>query len=137
MSDISITAASVIPSSNAQTVRKSAASTITAGQVLYLLAAGTVAPADANGASPLMNVYGIAANGGAVGQLITVIKSDPALVIGATLVIGDTLWLSATAGGITSTAADIVTGMFVTALGVAISTTAFNFNPTAAGAAKP
>lgn len=135
--DLSITAANVIPSANAELYRKTAAATITAGQTVYLLAAGTVGLADANGASPLYNVYGIAVTGGGAGQVITVCRKDPALVIGATLTIGDTLWLSATAGGITITAADNVTGMYVTALGVAGSTTAFNFNPTAAGAVKP
>lgn len=137
MADISITAASVIPSANAELYRKTAAATITAGQVVYLLANGTVGLADANGASPLYNVFGIAVTGGGAGQVITVCRKDAALVIGATLVIGDTLWLSATPGGITSTAADIVTGMFNTVLGVAVSTTAFNFNSTAAGAVKP
>lgn len=138
MADISITAASVIPSasSSATKVQKVLAATVTAGQTLYLLANGTVGLADANVAAPVSTVYGIAANGGAAGQTITVIREDPALAIGATLTIGDTLWQSATAGGITITASDNVSGMYVTSLGVAVSTTAFNFNPVAAGAVK-
>jgi hypothetical protein len=135
MADISITAASVIPSVNAETVRKNAAETITAGQVVYLNTSGLVAKADANLSAAAATVYGIAANGGGTGQLITVVKKDPALVIGATIAIGDVLVLSATAGGI-APAADLATGHYATVLGVGISTTAINFLPVAAGAAK-
>ena len=135
MADISITAANVIPSVNAETVRKNAAETITAGQVVYLNTSGLVAKADANLSAAAATVYGIAANGGGSGQLITVVKKDPALVIGATVAIGDILILSATAGGI-APAADLATGHYCTVLGVAISTTAINLAPVAAGAAK-
>jgi len=135
MADISITAANVIPSVNAETVRKNAAETITAGQVVYLNTSGLVAKADANLSAAAATVYGIAANGGGSGQLITVVKKDPALVIGATVAIGDILILSATAGGI-APAADLATGHYATVLGVAISTTAINLAPVAAGAAK-
>lgn len=135
MADISITAANVIPSANAKTVRKAAAETITAGQVVYLNSSGNVAKADANLSAAAATVYGIAANGGGAGQLITVVKEDPALVIGATVAIGDILILSATAGGICP-AADLASGHYGTVLGIAISTTAINFKPIAAGAAK-
>lgn len=136
MADLSITAASVIPSANARRISRVAASTITAGQVVYRLTAGTVAPADANGASPLFNVLGIAENGGGAGQRISVITEDPALAIGATVVIGDVFILSATAGGIADVA-DAAAGHYVTVLGVAVSTSAINFKPVAAGAAIP
>lgn len=136
MADLSITAASVVPSANARRISRVAASTITAGQVVYQLTAGTVAPADANGASPLFNVLGIAENGGGTGQRISVITEDPALAIGATVVIGDVFILSATAGGIADVA-DAAAGHYVTVLGVAVSTSAINFKPVAAGAAIP
>jgi len=136
MADLSITAASVVPSANARRISRTAASAITAGQVLYQLAAGTVAPADANGASPLFNVVGIAENGGGTGQRISVITEDPALAIGATVVIGDVFILSATAGGIADVA-DAAAGHYVTVLGVAVSTSSINFKPVAAGAAIP
>lgn len=136
MADLSITAASVVPSANARRISRVAASTITAGQVVYQLTAGTVAPADANGASPLFNVLGIAENGGGAGQRISVITEDPALAIGATVAIGDVFILSATAGGIADVA-DAAAGYYVTVLGVAVSTSAINFKPIAAGAAIP
>lgn len=135
MADLSITAASVIASSAARRISKAAASTITAGQVVYLNSSGTVAPADANASAATAAVLGIAENGGGAGQRISVITKDPALVIGATVAVGDILVLSATAGGI-APAADLTTGHYATVLGVAVSTTAINFDPLAAGAIK-
>lgn len=135
MADISITAANVIAGSNARRVSKLAASTITAGQLVYLLAAGTVAAADANGASPLYTILGIAENGGGAGQRISVITEDDDLTIGATVAIGDILIASATAGGI-APAADLTTGWFATVVAVAKSTTKVIFKILAAGAAK-
>lgn len=135
MADISITAANVIPSANAKIVRKAAAETITAGQTLYLNTSGLVAKADANLSAAASTVYGIAVNGGGAGQLINVVKEDPALRIGATIAIGDILILSATAGGI-APAADLASGHYGTVLGIGISTTEINFKPIAAGAAK-
>ena len=136
MADISITAANVIPSANAQLYRKTLAATSTAGQVVYLDTNGKAALADANASAAASTVYGILVTGGGAGQLATVCTKDPALVIGATVAIGDILILSATAGGI-APAADIASGYYGTVLGIATSTTAINFNPTAAGAAKP
>ena len=135
MADLSITAASVIASSAARRISKAAASTITAGQVVYLNSSGTVAPADANASAATAAVLGLAENGGGAGQRISVITQDPALVIGATVAVGDILVLSATAGGI-APAADLTTGHYATVLGVAVSTTAINFDPLAAGAIK-
>lgn len=133
MADLSITATSVLASSAARRVVKDAASTVTAGQPVYLTTSGTVAPADAND-STKASVLGIAENGGAAGQPISVVTKDPAFALGATVAIGDVLILSATAGGI-APVADATTGDFVTVLGVAVSTSAINLNPTAAGAA--
>lgn len=135
MADISITAASVIPGSNARRVSKIAASTITAGQLVYQLAAGTVAPADANGASPLFTILGIAENGGGAGQRISVITEDDDLTIGATVAIGDVLIASATAGGI-APVADLTTGWYGTIVGIAKSTSKVVFKIIASGAAR-
>jgi hypothetical protein len=91
--------------------------------------------ADANGAAATRNVVGIALNGGSDGQPIKYATSDPALVLGATLVVGQDYMLSDTPGAV-APVSDAVSGDYVTVLGVAISTTELNFNPTAAGAAK-
>ena len=61
--------------------------------------------------------------------------SNPAN-LGITNTIGDILILSATAGGI-APPADAATGMYVTVLGVAKSSTLVNFKPLASGAAIP
>jgi hypothetical protein len=136
--DISITAASVVPSASAKFATKTAGATITAGQVVYEDTGDSnkVKLADTDSATALARVvFGIAATGAAAGQPVRIIREDPALVIGATVAVGDVLILSGTAGGICP-AADAATGDYVTFLGVARSTTAINFKPVASGAAK-
>ncbi len=137
MSDISITAESVIPSGAAQFERRFADENITAGQTLYKLDNGKVGLFDANGAPPLCVFEGIACDTAAEGQPCVYARKDPlGLTIGATVAIGDSFWASGTPGGITKTPADVVTGWYAVHLGVAISTTQIIFNPTSAGAAK-
>lgn len=135
MADYSQTATSVIPSARAVIVKRKAASTVAAGQPVRLVTATTVSPADANLSAAAALVFGIAISGGGTGQWIWIVVKDPALGIGITLAVGDIVILSATAGGI-APASDAASGMYITVLGVAISTTAINFNPIAAGAVK-
>lgn len=139
MADIAITAANVLQSASAQLERREAAEAITAGQTLYKLANGKVGLFDANGATPLCVFEGIAVDNAATGQQVVYAKKDlGGFTIGATVVIGDSFWASGTnPGGITKTAADVVTGWFAVHLGVALSTTKFYLNPTSALAAKP
>lgn len=136
--DISITAASVVPSSAAKFITKIAGATITAGQPVYEDTGDSnkVKLADTDSATALARVcLGIAATGASAGQPVRIIREDPALTIGATVAIGDILILSGTAGGICP-AADAATGDYVTFLGVASSTTVINFKPVHSGAAK-
>ncbi len=86
--------------------------------------AGALKQADAN-AVATGTVVGLLQHGGVTGQSVNYVIEDPNCQIGATLVVGQTLWSSATAGGITVTAADNVTGgtISVSVLGVANSTT--------------
>ena len=139
MAAISITAGSFIPSSSAQKTKGVAGATVTAGQALYIDTANSnvLKLCDADASSLASTCCGIAMHGASSGQDLWYVTSDPVCAIGATLVIGDTLWTSATAGGITKTFADNVTGCYVTCLGVAVSTTAFNLNITRAGAVTP
>lgn len=46
------------------------------------------------------------------------VTKDPALVLGCTMLVGDTIWQSDTAGGITKTFADLEAGDYVTVIGV-------------------
>lgn len=115
MADLSVTAANVAKQSGTS-VTGTAGATITAGQVVYLDAAdGKYKLADASAATT-DGVVGIALNGGADGQPLTIQTSgiiDP----GATATEGVVYCLSATAGGI-APVGDLVTNDYVTVLGV-------------------
>jgi hypothetical protein len=121
MSDIAITATSVVQGANAVVVHGIAGASITAGQVVYLdSATGKWKLADANGTGTT-HPGGIALNGAAANQPIAVQTSGD-ITVGGTLVAGDPYYLSATAGGIMP-AADLTTGDNVALLGLAKSTT--------------
>jgi hypothetical protein len=137
MADLTITAASFLPSDNASIVTCVAGATIAAGDVLYRDTADSskVKPADANsGTSAARTVFGIALHAVAAGQKLLVVTEDPALVVGAAVVTGTTYILSANAGKIAPDS-DAAAGWYKTILGVAISTTAINFRPLASGVA--
>jgi hypothetical protein len=141
--DITVTATAVASSEGptCKFVSGKAGATITAGQTVYYDATAgqnSYKLADANLSAAAAKVIGIAMNGAASGQKVRVCTYDPSFTIGATVVIGDTFWLSATAGGITSTASEgVATGNYVASLGVAVSTTKIFLNITRAGAVKP
>lgn len=118
MSAIALTAAQVEPIdvSKCEIYSFLAAVTITQGQALYLLTAGTVGLADADGSAPTPQFLGIALNAAGAGQAVSVLKRGR--VGGFTvsgLNCGAKAYLSATAGGldtaITGTIASI--GMVV------------------------
>ena len=125
MAAISITAGSVIPSSSAVIKYGTAGETITAGQVLYIEPVTLLMKlCDANSTAAIAAAVGIATNGASVNQRVYYCTEDSGgFAIGATILAGDTLWTSATAGGITKTAADQVSGVYSTVLGVMTSTT--------------
>tara|TARA_R110000868_G_C10559158_1_gene736693 strand:- start:82 stop:510 length:429 start_codon:yes stop_codon:yes gene_type:complete len=130
MADVTITATGVLKSSAAsvQTDEGIAGGTITAGMPIYkdTTASNVLKAADASALATAV-VCGIALNGGATGQTIEYVTRDPALVAGGTLAVGTIYVLSATAGGICPEA-DILTGEFITILGVANTTTTLNFS---------
>jgi hypothetical protein len=125
MAAIAITAGSVIPSSSAVIKSGIAGETITAGQVLYVEPnTNLMKLCDANGTAAIATAAGIALNGASVNQKVHYCTEDTGgFAIGATILSGDTLWTSGTAGGITKTAADNVNPVYATVLGVMISTT--------------
>jgi len=103
MTDIVVTAAKVASNTGTLTRSYIAAETITAGQAVYKLAAGTVGVADAN-ASGKQQYRGIALNGGGAGTAIRVAYFGP--VEGFTLA-GDVdtlVYLSDTAGALADSA---------------------------------
>jgi len=123
MADLVITAASVLAGSNMMRDSGTAGETITAGQAVYrssttnkwMLADSDSATAEAKKAT------GIALNGAALNQPLTVLKSGD-ITIGAALTAGTAYYLSNTPGGICPVA-DVGAGEDVCLLGLAKSTT--------------
>jgi hypothetical protein len=105
MADYTVTAASVLASASAQTVVGKAGATITAGQSVYKDSSdGEWKLADCDTASAAniatQGNNGIALNGAADGQPITVALSDPDFTPGFTMTVGTTVVISGTAGGL-------------------------------------
>jgi hypothetical protein len=123
MSDLSITAASVLAGTGAKKVNGTAGATITAGKVVYLESStDKYKLADCDSATAeAKSPKGIALNGASDGQPLTIIEEGP-VTIGATLTAGTAYYLSPTAGGICPLA-DVLTGDNVVLLGLATSTT--------------
>lgn len=128
MADLTITATSVVPGSNAVIERGTAGETIVAGKAVYLdstakkykLADSDAATAEARKAT------GIALNGASLNQPVAV-QSFGDVTIGATLVAGTAYYLSGTPGGICPVA-DVGAGEYVCLLGLAKSTTVLAIN---------
>lgn len=122
MTDLTITAGSVLAGSDAGIDNGKAGETVTAGQVVYKEAAsGKFKLTDTDsGTAEVKAAYGIALNGASDGQPLAVQKTGN-ITIGATLTAGTAYYASETAGGI-QPAADVATEDVVF-LGIALSTT--------------
>ena len=130
MSDLSVTAASVLRGANAVTEQGDAGEAITAGQPVYLGSDRLYYKADNNaGTAAARTPRGIALNGASAGQPLAIQKGGD-ITIGAALSAGVAYYLSSTAGGICPVA-DLSTGMYPCVLGIAKSTTvlALGINP--------
>ena len=135
MAQISITAASVLKSSTGQVSVGTAGATITAGQSVYIDTSDSnkIKLADANGTAPANTFAGIALNAASSGQPVSYCSNDTAgFTIGATVVAGDTIWLSQTPGGLTKTIGDLSGGIAIV-VGVMLTTTTMNLTPVVGG----
>jgi hypothetical protein len=122
MADLTITAANVVPGSDARMVNGFAGETIAQGKAVYKASTGLWMLADANSATALARAAtGIAVCGASANQPITVQQSGQ-ITIGATLTANLPYFLSDTPGGI-GILADIGTGEYGCLIGMAISTT--------------
>lgn len=124
MTDISVTAASVVRGSNAITEDGIAGETITAGQMVYRdSSTGKYMKADADAATAAArNPRGIALNGASDGQPLQ-IQTKGDVTLNAVLTAGTSYYLSgATAGGI-APLADVGSGEYYVLIGLAKSTT--------------
>lgn len=119
MADITVTATSVTLVSGF-TATGVAASTITAGQPLYQLAAGTIAPAQ-DASATLAAVIGVALSGGNAGQTVAYALPGSVIAIGATVVLGTAYYATDNAGGL-GTFAELGTGDHVNLVGWATTT---------------
>lgn len=135
MTDLAITAASVVAGSNANTVAGTAGETITAGQTVYKSSTtGKYMKADSNSGTAEARVpVGVALNGGALNQPVLVQKSGD-VTIGATLTAGVAYYQSDTAGGICPVA-DVGSGEYSTIVGIAKSASVLAIGIQASGAA--
>jgi hypothetical protein len=132
MANLSITAANVLQGSNAQIKYGVLAGvTITAGQLVYVNpATGRYELADANTVATAQ-VAGVALHAALAGQPLA-IQHGGRYYVGATVTLGLTYVLSATAGAI-APSADLTTGDYATHLGVAVSATEINIKINASG----
>jgi hypothetical protein len=122
MAAISITAANVLPGSNARTRNANFGATVTQGQVVYQDAADNeLKLADADSATAAVRVpVGIALNAGSDGQPGT-IQTEGDITIGATLTAGLPYFLSPDTPGGIALIADVAIGDDYVQIGIAKS----------------
>ena len=116
-----ITSASVLASDAGKPADLVAGESIAAGQVVYK-STSTVALLASATNSVRANAFGIAVNSASAGQPLRVISEDPSFSVGATMVTGAVLVLSATPGAI-APVSDLTNGWYPTVLGIANSGT--------------
>lgn len=135
--DLSLTATSVVPGATAKRESGIACEAITAGQLVYRQAAtGKFCKSDSDSATAeVRSVRGVALNGAATNQTLTILTSGP-ITIGATVTVGSPYFLSNTAGGIIPFA-DLSTGEYPVLLGFATTTGIITVNLVEAGVAVP
>lgn len=138
---LSITAANVLPGTSAdfRTGTLGPGCTATAGQPLYIdtANANTLQLALNSGTALQANVCGIALCGGGPGQRIFYDASDPALVLGCTMTVGDVIYLGSTAGVLTKASIDLDTNEYVTILGVCtVANSTIKLSPIVTGAVR-
>lgn len=134
MTDLSVTAASVVRGSNASIENGyDAGETITAGQAVYFdPSTNKWMKADANATTALARTpRGIALNGASASQPISV-QTRGDITFNAVFTAGVTYYLSDTPGGICALA-DVGSGEYFAILGIAKSTTVLAFAPSYSG----
>lgn len=136
MADVSITATSVLKGATAVTNSGTAGGAVTAGQPIYSDSSDgkKLKSADAD-AEASAEAIGIALHAAENGQPLVYAISG-IVGLGAVMTQGEVYVVSATAGGI-APQSDLVSGDYVTVLGVAASTSNLDLSIEASGAAKP
>ena len=124
MAALVVDATEVLSGTNADFFQGISGATVTAGQVCYLDAMDNkIKLADADASLARASVRGIALHGALSGQPLRLqtagdlIFGVSAVIDALTVVVGESLVLSATPGGITQSS-DLATGMYVTTVGI-------------------
>ncbi len=138
MADITVTAANVLPGSDANVLTNYlAGETITAGMAVYLKSSDSrwwKAQCDSTAAEAGSAGLGIALMGSSAGQAVAV-QISGSITIGATVVATTQYIVSATAGGICPIA-DIVSTNYLSLLGYGSTTAILIMNKNATGIVK-
>jgi cephalosporin hydroxylase len=128
MSAVSITAANVIPSADADFRQFTAGEAVTRGIPVYLKASDQRVWKAGSTTAALATPVGIVGNDAAAGQPVTVIVRDSALTYGAVLTAGQTYVPGATAGTLVPVSDEFVSGHYVGLIGQAASTSTLRFD---------
>lgn len=133
---VAVTAASVVASDQAVIIEIPAGATIAQGDLLYIDTNNTAKVASAAGGSATSaDVACMSLSSAASGQRVRCVAYDPALTVGGTIAVGELYVLSGVAGKF-STSTSLISGSYVTVVGIGISTTKMFFRPTASGVAQ-
>lgn len=134
MSDFSVTATSVVPTTSTGFGEGTAGASVTAGMPIYLdTSDNTLKPCDADASASSVAV-GVALHSASAGQPLKYAKSGN-VTFNAAFTAGAIVCVSTTAGGL-APYADLGSGDFVTIIGVATSTTNLFIKIVASQAAK-
>lgn len=137
MADLSITAANVVANSGSSQEEWTAGATITAGQAIYKDSSDSnkAKLAQSDGTAAEATVRGIALNGASSGQPVKVVRTGT-MDLGATLTVGTTYVLSATAGGI-APIGDLTSGDYVSHIGIGTAADELTLTITNSGVEVP
>lgn len=136
MAEVSITAANVVPGTDADFYYGTSGSTVTAGMACYLDEIDNrLKPADANGSLEAATVKGIALHAASAGQRVK-IQTAGSITIGGTVVLSTIYILGAAGAGGIAPAADLASGWYASIIGVATSATQIQLDIFNSGALK-
>jgi hypothetical protein len=142
MAALTVTATQVLPGAAADTIppvfeTAIAGAAITAGQPVYLDAAGLYQPADSDSSALTATVVGMALNGAAAGQPVRVqTAGDVTMGAGAAPAVGTLYCVGPTAGDVVPVA-DLANPSRVSLIGVGIAGNKIRLRPWATGQVVP
>lgn len=136
MAEYLSTATSVLKTSTTSTAEGTAGGTIVAGQAIYIdtAAAGVLKVCDADAATSA-ECAGIALNGGGTGQPIRYATGGDITL--STMTVGAVFMVSQTTAGSFCADSDLLTGDFISIIGVATTATNLRIKINNSGVARP